>query len=99
MAAEVIILQGFTRVLIVITVFAAATKMFLLSRDSTWDGWNLMVISLAFLSIGSLLTLLEGFGINLIQVKAAASAAAGAIAALAFIMARRSIRVERKRRG
>ena len=95
MAAETIIIANFARLLAAIFFLISAVKMYLVSKDTLWDGWNLMNLALALLAINSLLVLLEPFGIYLENIKAIGSAAAGIFAASAFILASRLIKRER----
>ena len=95
MVAETIIISNFARLLVAICFLISAVKMYLISKDTLWDGWNLMNLALALLAINSLLALLEPFGVYLENIKAIGSAVAGIFAASAFILASRLIKKER----
>ena len=95
MTVETVIVANFARLLVAIFFLISAVKMYIISKDTLWDGWNLLNIALALLAINSLFVLLEPFGIYLENIKAIGSAVAGIFAASAFILASRLIKKER----
>ena len=96
MTAETIIIANFARLLVAIFFLISAVKMYRISKDTSWDGWNLMNLALALLAINSLFVLFEPFGIYLENIKAIGSAAAGIFVTSAFILASRLIKKERR---
>ncbi|MBI2141144.1 hypothetical protein HYU16_01850 [Candidatus Woesearchaeota archaeon] len=95
MVAETVIIANFARLLAAIFFLVSAVKMYRISKDTSWDGWNLMNLALALLAINSLLVLLEPFGIYMENIKAIGSVVAGIFAASAFILASRLIKKEK----
>ena len=94
MVVETIITANFHRLLVAIFFLISAVKMYFISKDTLWDGWNLLNLALAMLAINSLLVLLGPFGIYLDNIKGINSAVAGIFAASAFIIASRLIKKE-----
>ena len=92
MSVEVIFLANFVKLMAVIFLLVFTIKLFLISRGSDWDGWNIMTIGITLLSITSLLHMLKIFGIYLETVRAVLSAVGGIITLAAFIMATKIIK-------
>lgn len=97
-ATEAFILSNFAVILATLLYFLATLRLYLLSRDASWDGWRLLTISMAVLTVSSLVYFVGegGFlgqaGAGTADLRAGLSAAAGLLAASAFIMSSRLIR-------
>ncbi len=86
MTAEQIILTNVVRLMVIAFLLLSITKIILLSRESSWDGWSLMSISLTLLLASVLLNLFKQFGISLENLREVLAALSGILAAAAFII-------------
>lgn len=84
MAIELVILTNFSRFLLLLVMLIAIAKIVLMSRDSSWDGWSLLALSLSLLSISAALYILEQYGLYFGNIRPLIMAVSGVLAALAF---------------
>lgn len=92
MAADLVILPNFATVFVLVFLLTATVKVILMSRGAVWDGWSLIAISLALLSVYTALGALEQFGLFTVTIRALSAAVSGLAAASAFILATRIIK-------
>lgn len=95
--SETIFLQNFVRLLATAFLLIAAAKIVLLSRETSWDGWNLMGISIAFLAISSVLMMFKQFGVYFDNGREILALASGLLAFSSFFMSARIIKSESKK--
>ncbi len=95
--SETIFLENFVRFLATAFLLIAAAKIVLLSKETSWDGWNLMGISIAFLAISSLLVMFKQFGVYFENVREILALASGLLAASSFFMSTRIIKKASKK--
>lgn len=95
--SETVLLENFVRLLATAFLLMAAAKIVLLSRETSWDGWNLMGISIAFLAINSVLVMFKQFGIYFGNVREILALASGLLAASSFFMSAMIIKKESKK--
>lgn len=94
---ETIFLENFVRLLATVFLLTAAAKIVLLSKEASWDGWNLMGISIALLAISSLLVMFKQFGVYFDNVREIIALASGLLAASSFFMSAMIIKKESKK--
>lgn len=94
MGTDTIILANFSRLLAVMLLIIATLKIVLLARKSFWDGWNIISVSLAILAMSSLLSMFKQFGVYFVNAREIMAAAAGLLAAAAFLLSTRLIKSE-----
>ena len=91
-ATETLILTNFIRLLTIAFLLLATVKMLLISREASWDGWNLMSISIALLAASVMLNMFKQFGIVFVNVREIIAMVAGLLVAAAFLLSTRLIK-------
>lgn len=94
MGTDTLVLANFPRLMAVILLLLATLKIVLLGRKSSWDGWNIMSVSLALLTMSSLLAIFKQFGVQLVNAREIMAAVAGLLGATAFLLSTRLIKSE-----
>ena len=95
--SETVFVENFVRLLATVFLLIAAAKIVLLSRETSWDGWNLMGISIAFMAISSVLVMFKQFGVYFDNIREILALASGLLAASSFFMSAMVIRKESKK--
>lgn len=98
MATETLFLTNFVRLMAILFLLVATAKVVLLSRETSWDGWSLISISLALLAISVVLGMFKQFGVYFSNIREIIALASGLLAASAFLMSTRIIKKGSKQR-
>lgn len=92
MATETLFLANFIRLMAIVFLLIATTKIVLLSKETSWDGWSIISISLALLAISSVLGIFNQFGVYFANIREIIALVSGLLAASAFLMSTRIIK-------